>query len=463
MQTSCRSEPSRLIVVFPLAALLQDQRIVDPENTQFIAQFYLLENISRGLVRDSADSPEGYAPGIARSWTRLSSKRWALDIDPDARWSDGTPITAAQVASHLERLSRGRHRHVVYLKNLSSIRGVGHRLELTFRTQTNAGLIHELSLADTFMLHPRNWEGDWSIGSGPFVVEKYVPGEILALRSNARFPDSAAFPEHVDLIEIPWEARPAMFKDRRVDLYRTPGPHFARSNQPVFAAAPKAYRGYPTSIYYFAFKPGRWLDKSVAARREIASLLMSSLQGIRLPEMSAESQMVPKGFAGRLADDIVLPPRSTSAKVPEALSIGLPPAFQTVPQVADSIVRTFARRGVSVTVTFEGDRSADINLCAFIGNQRDALGSWRFLLSPDHGELRAALPGVRRFLERAASTDDPSTRDEMLLKIHRTVLADAYAVPAFIEPNVFLHSRRVDPSRISRFDMRLRFYDVRWQ
>jgi MarR-like DNA-binding transcriptional regulator SgrR of sgrS sRNA len=463
MSSACRKDPPHLIVAFPLSTLRQDKRIVDPEDTRYLAQYYLLENISRGVVSDSLESPDGYSPGLAKTWTRLSSRRWAFEIDPELRWSDGTAITASQIAAHLLRLRKGRHRHIVYLKNLASAETDGFRIVLSFKTPTNAGLIHELSLADSFLIHPRNAQGDWSIGSGPYVVERFFPGKSLTLRRNPNFPGSAEAPEHVELINVPWETRPKMFEEQKVDFYRMIGPHFARSNQPILAAAPKTYRGYPTCIYYLAFKPGYAPARSVAIRREIARIVKSSLSGIRLPELTSESQMVPNGFAGRLPK-FGLPDRPAGpVTLPRSLTIGLEPAYRSAPQVADTLIRQFKRKGVAVEISYRGDKTSDLNLCDFVGNQRDALGSWRFLLSPRQGDLRAALPVVHGLITQAVSAEDPKTRDSLLRQIHRTVLADAYAIPLFIEPNVFLHSRRINLTRINRFDMRMRFYDVRWR
>lgn len=44
-----------------------------------------------------------FVPVLARSWTRLDSVTIAFDLDPRARWHDGTPVTSRDVVWSLER------------------------------------------------------------------------------------------------------------------------------------------------------------------------------------------------------------------------------------------------------------------------------------------------------------------------------------------------------------------------
>ena len=463
MLTACGKEPNRLTVAFPIDLLRTDRRILDPENTQTVIEYYLLENISEGLVRDSPQSVTGYEPAIARSWERLSPRRWALDLDPGFKWSDGSPVTPKQVAAHLNRISDGRHRHLIYLKKLRNVDISGHRLVLNFGAPVNDGLLHELSLADAFLLHSRNLQGDWSIGAGPYVIDSFSPGKHLLLRRNPLSPRSAQAPESVSLIQIPWKDRPRMFKDQGVDLYRANGPHFSRANQPILSAAPASYRGYPTNIYYLSFTPASPLAKNASQRRRIAAIVKSALSGIRLPGLAPEQQLVPQGFTGTLPPKASPSARPSASPLPKSLAINLWPSFRSVPQMEQALLKKFAAEGTALTVSYEDDEHADIEMHSFIGNQRDSLGSWAFLLSPGQGELRDARRKVEKAIDAATSTDDPRVREALLKEIHMTLISEAFAIPLFVEPNIFLHTPRIDLSRISRFDMRLRFYDVRWR
>ena len=59
------------------------------------------------LTRDTAGRP---APGLASSWT--SSKagdEWTFRLDPTARWQDGEPVTAADVAFTIETIQDGAY------------------------------------------------------------------------------------------------------------------------------------------------------------------------------------------------------------------------------------------------------------------------------------------------------------------------------------------------------------------
>ncbi len=45
----------------------------------------------------------GFVPGLARSWTRRDSITLAFDLDPRARWHDGTPVTSRDVVFTMDR------------------------------------------------------------------------------------------------------------------------------------------------------------------------------------------------------------------------------------------------------------------------------------------------------------------------------------------------------------------------
>ena len=67
---------------------------LDIHRAQGLSAFNLLRDLHEGLLtRDAAGRP---VPGVARAWEVSDDGRtWTFELDPDARWSDGSPITTA--------------------------------------------------------------------------------------------------------------------------------------------------------------------------------------------------------------------------------------------------------------------------------------------------------------------------------------------------------------------------------
>src|SRR6056297_2517136 len=66
---------------------------LDIHRAQGLSAFNLLRDLHEGLLtRNAAGRP---VPGIASRWKVSDDGRtWTFELDPDARWSDGSPITA---------------------------------------------------------------------------------------------------------------------------------------------------------------------------------------------------------------------------------------------------------------------------------------------------------------------------------------------------------------------------------
>lgn len=72
-------------------ALTQDPPNLDSTQTVDLVSVFVLGHVQEGLVR--YDRRGRVEPGVARSWD-LTSKRMTFELNPDARWHDGTQVTA---------------------------------------------------------------------------------------------------------------------------------------------------------------------------------------------------------------------------------------------------------------------------------------------------------------------------------------------------------------------------------
>lgn len=462
------AQSKTLRVGYPLFVLRQDQTILDPRNTDSVYEYYLLENLAVGLVRDSSQSPSGYGPGIAESWERLSPTRWSFRLRPELAWSDGTPIDPALVAAHIVSLSREKHRHIVYLKKLLSATTENRDLILEFSAPTNDGLIHELSLADSALLHPDNLTKDWRVTSGPFSVESYAHGESLLLKKNPHYRAHSGYPERVELVGFTMDTIGDFFDSVDIDLLKVPLPSFRGSNPKLLAKAPQILRGYPTWIYQLYFNTEKPLWRDVNARRDLALIIEQALKGFSYADLVRESQLIPKGYSGHIEGGTEQKGSSPGILAGKRLKIYLLPSFSDGPQIGAALKAGFAKAGVALDVGYRKDLptmepDSDLQMTLFAGNQRDAMGSWQFMFSPDHGYLRYFRPKVEPFFDRIMASDDKGGREANVRVLHSHVLKEVYAVPLFIETDILAASKRADLSRLNPFDLRLRFYEVQWK
>src|SRR6056297_476731 len=132
-----------------------------------------------GLLAESVETDE------ARSWVEFTLRK-------EARFSDGTPVTVADVIWSFEALgTRGHPRYRGFWDKVAAIETTGPRkVRLTF-SETD----RELALLAGMrpILQKAQWEGrdiaeggldDVPVGSGPYVVADYEPGRFVSLRRD---------------------------------------------------------------------------------------------------------------------------------------------------------------------------------------------------------------------------------------------------------------------------------------
>lgn len=460
-----------LRVVFPFSVLRKESTLLDPDNTQFVQQYYLLENLAAGLVRDDPQDPKTYRPVLALKWESLNDQTWVFQIRPDLKWSDGSLITGQQIVDHFKRLKKSKARHIIYLKNIKNLQydDSQNKLFLTFSKHVGSSLLHELSLADAALLHPTNLNKNWGVTSGTYSVIHYDPNKsILQLKLNKHSPlATPESPVEVFLFDVPLEERKKLFREIDADLVRLPLLSHRRSVQTVTENAPKLVRGFPNELYYFAFNPKHSLSHNKEARMEFASLVQESWGSQRIHEhLQPETQFIPAGFDGRLPTYV--PVRHPIRILKDnPIKINFHPAFREMEGLLSNFKNSAAKHGVGFSFNFtaytEGEETSTddfVRFRTFKGNQRDPLGSWLFLFS---GALEPYKKDVEGYFKKIVASQSDEERGLLLQKLHLVVLEEVYGIPFWIEATGYAASDLIDLSKWNPFDMRMRLYDVRWK
>jgi peptide/nickel transport system substrate-binding protein len=151
-------------------------------------------------------------PGIAKSWDISSDKKSVtFHLDPAAKWSDGVPVTSADVRYSLEELGGHGALFTSYTENVTSIETPDAETVIINTSRPDTRIVGGLFI---FLLPKHIWgkvplkelTGTYQpelplVGSGPFIVTEFEKGHILTLERNPSFRGPAPRYEKIEFIK----------------------------------------------------------------------------------------------------------------------------------------------------------------------------------------------------------------------------------------------------------------------
>ncbi|MBO1077269.1 ABC transporter substrate-binding protein [Roseomonas sp. 1311] len=168
---------------------------LDPHYHNLIPNSSLTQHIFDRLVNPDANlRPE---PALAHSWVAVEPNAWEFRLREDARFHDGTPFTADDVAFTLARVpevKNGPGGYALYTRPVREVVVVNpHTVRLV--THSPAPLIPAF-MAALPMVGRRNGEGastsDYNsgkaaVGTGPYRLVSYTPGDRAVFTRNDQY------------------------------------------------------------------------------------------------------------------------------------------------------------------------------------------------------------------------------------------------------------------------------------
>lgn len=149
------------------------------------------------LVRINPPDGDGLAPGLAESWEYdPATTSYLLTLRADATFSDGSPVTPADVVFSVDQWMTGTVNGFVYV-NLAGAEAVGdNQVRLTMRSDDPA-FINSLAMCSS-AIYPANFGGRTAeeffadpVGAGPFQLENWsqqgTPTERIELTPNPNY------------------------------------------------------------------------------------------------------------------------------------------------------------------------------------------------------------------------------------------------------------------------------------
>ena len=170
------------------------QVVLDPLQASSLADLRLLGALFEPLVRLDPSSGR-LLPALASRWEIAGDgASWTFHLDPQATWSDGSPVTATQAALGIERHRQGT-------SSLGGLLGAVHRIAIG-RSQITLHLTRPVPwlgeilscpvFAPTHDSQTGSAPGTWSdprriIGNGPLAVAAWTPRHHLDLVPRATY------------------------------------------------------------------------------------------------------------------------------------------------------------------------------------------------------------------------------------------------------------------------------------
>jgi peptide/nickel transport system substrate-binding protein len=154
---------------------------------------YELADLYYNQLVEFSDEDYGPAPALAESWeTSEDGLTWTYHLNPDARWSDGEPVTSEDVKYTFDRIME--EEQALYIDYLRQIETIEAPDEHTVVMTTKQPSVQMLSLF-VYILPKHIWEdvpsdetksfpNDPVVGSGPFQAVEWRRGQFVRLERN---------------------------------------------------------------------------------------------------------------------------------------------------------------------------------------------------------------------------------------------------------------------------------------
>ncbi|RIY01409.1 ABC transporter substrate-binding protein [Aureimonas flava] len=435
-------------------------------------------------------------PGLASSWTVLDDTRWEFQLREGVVFSDGTPFTAEDVIASLDRATtiESTSSFRTYTRSIkSATAGEGNKLLI----ETNAPdplLPNSLSRIRIVSAQHKDApsadfnSGKAAIGTGPFVLAEYVPGNRVVLMRNDRywgdkFPwarvemqivsDEAArlaalLSGDFDLIEeMPYQGIRNVEASDRFHVIR------GTSSRVVYLAMDQARDVSP----FVLSKSGAPLDrnplKDAKVRKALSLAINRKAIAERVMEGNAEpaSQFLPKGEPGTSPEIDVDPydPEAAKALLAEA---GYPDGFRLTihgpndryvndAKIVQAVAQMFTRIGVATAVdvmpwsvySAKNSRAEfSLSLSSWGVNTGETSNPMTAIVATPDKEKglgasnsgRYSNPKVDEMLAEAKSIIDDARRNALLSEISTVVFGEHAILPLHYEAVVVGAKKTID-------------------
>ena len=485
---------------------------IDPHYHNLTPNLAMARHIFGGLV--DTDDRARPIPGLAESWRLVDERTWEFKLRPNARFHDGTPFTAEDVAFTLDRVPKvpnSPSSYSIYTKPVVAVEVVDPQ---TVRLRTEGvypllpnDLSQVMMLSRTIHANAATEDfnsGKVAIGTGPYRFVSYRPGDRIELErndiywgtkpawgrvttrilSNNAARTAALLAGDVQLIDnVPTTDAAKLRGDRRVAISEIVGLRI------VYLALDHMRDG-PTP---FVTGPGgEKLDRNPLRDRRVREALSIAINRPAIAERVMEGaavasgQFLPAGSFGYVPG--LDAPKWDAARAKQLLAeAGYPGGLRITlhgpndryindATIIQSVGQMWTRAGIQASVepapwtTFIG-RAGKQEFSAFLVGWGSATGEGTnplrsLVATVDTGRGfgvanrgRYSNPAMDAVLSQALTTADDAAREPLVQQATRMAMEDVGIIPIHIQKNVW--GMRPNLQHTPRVDEETRAMDVR--
>lgn len=335
---------------------------LDPGLQYNSATYYVFRNIFDQFLSENVKTDQ-VEPEVATSWKSLSPTKWEFTIRKGIKFSNGTPLTPADVVFSLRRILDPSF-NSPQEPNFSEVKSVvasGQNVFIT-TTQPDPVLLGDLTTLSIvpksyvqahgnayFNLHP--------VGSGPYELKKWVQGSTVTLVRNPQYWGKKPAIASVEFRAVPDEA--TMISDLQSGVADIAYPLTPDQASTVKSASNLKLETTPTDrVAYLAFNTDQAPTNNVLVRKAITDALNVPLMIQKLEDgygKQVNTTLTPIGFGY----DPNIPnydynPAKAKNLLKQAGYKGQPLVFATSPsypqQVIQAVQQQLAMVGIPVNI-----------------------------------------------------------------------------------------------------------------
>jgi len=280
-------------------------------------------------------------------------------------------------------------------------------------------------------------------------------------------------PQNLVLFPSPTSvSRNLFFKEKIFDLVLLTAPTNIIAAEEIASAKPRIWESHNINSLFFIFNSKNPLTSNLMARKEFALIIAEFRKSVEiltegLIPFIPETQIIPFGFRGRIADDFLMNQQPETIKISQiakkTLIIKFPAALQHRKVFFEKLKELFMRYEVQLEARFNDAAIQDdefAHLTSFLGNQNDPSGTWSFLTDENFGSLKDWQDLYEEEYDKAFNSNFRDERDKAFSALQLKILNEYLLVPLMIGKQRYLHQNFLDLSKLNRFDARMRFFDM---
>jgi peptide/nickel transport system substrate-binding protein len=202
---------------------------LDPAQNSVNESIWLDQNLYSRLLQPNATGT-GLLPDLATRWDITDgAKKYTFHLRPDALWSDGSPVTAQDVAYSLNRSKNTSGGWGFLLTAVKKIQATDAHTVVITLTQPHAPLLADLAMyaysivpeklvkaqGKAFFQHP--------VSSGPFMVTSFSADSEIDLAANPHYYGKKPNISTVKILIVPNDnSRVLQLESKKVDVIENP-------------------------------------------------------------------------------------------------------------------------------------------------------------------------------------------------------------------------------------------------